>query len=130
MVYGIAAWNTNLDDAKQQDLIITRPDEHMVTTDSLHVAQFVYLLLNNRSIRDVIETVGKKAVLILGRFTKERKTILNTIRDELRSAGLVPILFDFDGPGNRDMTETVSTLAHLSRASLWISRTREAFRKS
>src|SRR5262249_37069416 len=74
------------------------------------------LLLNNRAIRDVIETVGKKAVLILGRFTDARKAVLQRIRDELRIAGLVPILFDFVGPSNRDITETVSTLAHLSRA--------------
>jgi uncharacterized protein YjbI with pentapeptide repeats len=33
-----------------------------------------------------------------------------------RATDLVPILFDFVGPSNRDITETVSTLAHLSRA--------------
>ncbi len=116
MVYGIAAWNTDLMGARQQDLVITRSDEHTVTTDSLHVAQFVYLLLNNGSIRDVIETVGKKAILILGRFSEERKFILNILRNSLRSTGLVPILFDFAGPSNRDITETISTLAHLAKA--------------
>jgi uncharacterized protein YjbI with pentapeptide repeats len=114
-IYGISAWNVILDGTVQRDLIITPPPENVVTTDSLHVAQFVYLLLNNRSIRDVIETVGKKAVLILGRFDQERKLILEAIRNELREAGLVPILFDFEGPSNRDITETVSTLAHLAR---------------
>jgi hypothetical protein len=34
----------------------------------------------------------------------------------LRHHNLVPIGFDFDGPRNRDLTETISTLAHLSRA--------------
>ena len=115
-VYGISAWNVILDDARQRDLIITPPHENVVMTDSLHVAQFLYLLLNNRTIRDVIETVGKKAVLILGRFNEQRKPILEAIRRELRQAGLVPILFDFEGPRNRDITETVSTLAHLARA--------------
>ena len=37
------------------------------------MAQFVYLLLNNAKIRDVIDTVTAKAVLILGRFKGERK---------------------------------------------------------
>jgi hypothetical protein len=32
----------------------------------------------------------------------------------LREHNLVPILFDFEGPRNRDLT--ISTLAHLSRA--------------
>jgi hypothetical protein len=115
-VYGISAWNVILDGAEQRDLIITPPQENVVMTDSLHVAQFLYLLLNNRTIRDVIETVGKKAVLILGRFDERRKPILEAIRNELRRAGLVPILFDFEGPRNRDITETLSTLAHLACA--------------
>ena len=115
-VYGISAWNIILDGAQQRDLIITAPQENVVMTDSLQVAQFLYLLLSNRTIRDIIETVGKKAVLILGRFDEQRKPILEAIRNELRRAGLVPILFDFEGPRNRDITETVSALAHLSLA--------------
>jgi hypothetical protein len=115
-VYGMSVWNTATEGARQRDLIITRPDKDAVTTDNLRVAQFLYLLLNNRTIRDVIETVGKKAILILGRFTDDRKLLLDRIRDELRDAGMVPILFDFAGPANRDLTETVSTLAHLARA--------------
>ena len=64
----------------------------------------------------MIETVGKKAVLLLGRFTSERKAVLDALRDALRRDGWIPILFDFDGPRNRDRTETISTLAHLARA--------------
>jgi hypothetical protein len=45
-------------------LIITPPDEPVVTVDNLEVAQFVYLLLNNEKIRDVINTIGEKGVLI------------------------------------------------------------------
>src|SRR5436305_12152586 len=74
-----------------------------------------YLLLNNPKIRDVIDTIAKKAVLILGRFTPERKAVLDALREELRIHGYLPILFDFDKPGSQDLTETVSTLAHLSR---------------
>ena len=115
-VYGISAWNLNLNGANQRDLVITPPQENAVTTDNLQVAQFLYLLLNNRALRDVIETVGRKAILILGRFDEQRKPVLEAIRDELRRAGFVPVLFDFAGPGNRDIAETVSTLAHLARA--------------
>jgi len=115
-VFGISAWNVVLDGAQQRDLIITPAHQNAVTTDNLQVAQFLFLLINNRNIRDVIESVGKKAILILGRFDEERKPILEAIRNELRRVGLVPILFDFGGPSNRDITETVSTLAHLSRA--------------
>jgi len=53
--------------------------------------------------------------LILGRFTAERKAVLDAIREELRRRDYLPILFDFEPPANRDIRETVSTLAHMSR---------------
>src|SRR5260370_4468461 len=114
-IYGISAWNVNLKNTVQANLTITRPDEPTITVDNLEVAQFIYLLLNNKKIRDVIDTITSKVVLILGRFTPERKIILDAIRDELRKQNYTPVLFDFEKPANRDLTETVSTLAHLAR---------------
>src|SRR5205814_6179205 len=83
--------------------------------DNLEVAQFIYLLLNNKKIRDVIDTITSKVVFILGRFTPERKIILDAIREELRKRNYTPVLFDFDKPASRDITETISTLAHMAR---------------
>ena len=100
---------------KQQDLLITNRGEAAVTVDNIEVAQFVYLLLHNEKIRDVIDTVTSKVVLILGRFTPERKAVLDAIRKELRNRHYVPILFDFDVPARRDITETVSLLARMAR---------------
>ena len=114
-IYGISAWNVQLEGAKQDNLVITPSGEPTITVDNLEVAQFIYLLLNNSKIREVIDTIAKKAVLILGRFTPERKAILDAIRDTLRQRGYLPILFDFEKPSSQDLTETVSTLAHLSR---------------
>jgi hypothetical protein len=54
-------------------------------------------------------------VLILGRFTAERKAVLEAIRDSLRQRDYLPVLFDFDKPASRDLTETISTLAHMAR---------------
>lgn len=62
-----------------------------------------------------ITTITSKAVLILGRFTPERKSVLDALRKDLRKRGFLPILFDFDKPASRNLTETVSTLAHLAR---------------
>jgi hypothetical protein len=113
-IYGISVWNVNLNDAKQTDLIITRKNEPTITVDNLDVAQFIYLLLNNEKIRGVVDTIGKKGVLILGRFTPERKCILDATREELRRLGYVPMLFDFEKPKDKDFTETIMTLAGLS----------------
>lgn len=114
-VYGIAAWGLRLDGADQSNLIITQETEAEVTVDNLEVAQFIYLLLNNEKIRDVIDTIGRKAVLILGRFTPERKRVLEAIREELRTLGYLPILFDFDPAASQSRMQTVSTLAHMAR---------------
>lgn len=114
-IYGISAWDNQTDGSIQKDLVITEPHEPIITVDSIQIAQFIHLLINNKNIRDAIETIGKKAVLILGRFTTEIKDILDAIKDKLRTKNYIPIIFDFDSPNNRDFTETVVTLAHLSK---------------
>jgi uncharacterized protein YjbI with pentapeptide repeats len=114
-IHGVSAWRLKLKGTTQQNLMITREDEPAVTVDDIEVAQFIYLLLHNPKIRDVIDTIGRKAVLILGRFTPERKAVLDALRKELRERYYVPILFDFDKPASQDLTATVSTLAHLAR---------------
>ena len=129
-IYGVSAWGLKLEGAKQQNLIITpekgpsqqnlfitKPPENEpeITVDGIEVAQFVYLMLDNQKIREVIDTITSKAVLILGRFTAERKAVLDALRVELRNRNLLPILFDFAIPANRDVTETVKTLAGLAR---------------
>lgn len=114
-VYGISAWDVKLENTTQADLIITRIWQPAITVDNLEVAQFIYFLLNNKKIRDVIDTITSKVVLILGRFTSERKVVLDALRDELSRQNYTPVLFDFDKPASRDLTETVSILAHLAR---------------
>jgi hypothetical protein len=52
-------------------------EEPIITVDNIEVAQFIYLMLHNEKIRDVIDTITSKAVLILGRFTGERKAVLD-----------------------------------------------------
>jgi hypothetical protein len=108
-------WDVRLDGASQAGLRITPPDEPAITVDDLEVAQFVYLLLHNAKLRDVIDTVTAKAVLLLGRFTPPRRAVLDALHAELRRRGYLPILFDFQRPASRSMTETVLTLAAMAR---------------
>lgn len=114
-IYGMSAWDLKLEGVTQVDLIITKPNQPEITVDNLEVAQFIYLLLNNERIRHVIDTITSKVVLILGRFTPERKAVLDALREELRKHDYLPILFDFDVPAGRDITETVSLLARMAR---------------
>jgi uncharacterized protein YjbI with pentapeptide repeats len=114
-IWGISAWGLKLDGAKQQNLVITYKDEPVITVDNIEVAQFIYLMLNNQKVRDVIDTITSKVVLILGRFTDERKAVLDALREELRKRDFLPILFDFNVPATRDITETISLLARMAR---------------
>lgn len=93
-VYGISAWDLDLEGAMQKDLIIT------------------------------------KVVLILGRFTDERKAVLDALREELRRRDYTPVLFDFDKPASKDLTGTVQTLANMARFVIADQRTRAACRTS
>ncbi len=114
-IYGISAWDLKLEGTIQNELIITPPGEPEITVGDLEVAQFIYLMVFNPKIRKVIDTITSKVVLILGRFTQERKAVLDAVRGELQRHDLVPVIFDFEAPKSRDLTETVRTLAHLAR---------------
>ncbi len=115
LLYGSSVWNLRGIPKEQFNIVITPSTEPTITVDNVELAQFIYLLLNNQKIRHVIDTITSKVVLILGRFTPERKAVLDAIRDELRKRDYLPVLFDFEKPANRDITETVSTLAHMAR---------------
>jgi len=111
----VSAWKLKLEGTKQQNFIITALNEPVITVDNIEVAQFIYLLLHNEKIRDVIDTIGKKGVLLLGRFTEGRMLILERLREKLRSLGFMPMVFNFDKPETKDFTETVRLLASLSK---------------
>ena len=117
-VYGASVWDIKVDNrTKQQNLIITEVDESDITVDNIQVAQFIYLLLNNQEIRNVIDTITSKAVLILGRFSEERKPVLDALRHELRKPehNYIPIMFDFPPSANQTTIETIKTLANMCR---------------
>ena len=115
-IYGVSAWGLKLSEkTEQHNLIITNRDEPEITVDNIEVAQFIYLLLHNQKIRDVIDTITSKVVLILGRFTPERKQVLDALRSELRERNYLPIVFDFEKPCSRSTVETITLLARMAR---------------
>ncbi len=114
-VYGAAAWGLKGEPESQCGLIIqaneTAPP---ITIDDLETAQFLFLLMDNTKIADVIETASRRTVLILGRFTPARMKVLNAIKRRLFERNFVPVLFDFAKPQARDLTETVASLAYMA----------------
>lgn len=115
-VYGVSVWSAKgLETARQNDIVVSRAGHPVLTVDDIEVAQLIHVLIENRSLRRVIDTITSKVVLLLGRFTPPRKAVLDALRGELRTRGYVPILFDFEQPRSRNITETVSLLAHMAR---------------
>lgn len=117
-VYGIAAWDLETDSATEQSnlIVATAEGRPLVRVDDLEVAQFISLMSSSDKLRRVIDTLGSKAALLIGRFTEERLQVLHAIRDALRKRhNLIPIMFDFDPQISKTSLETLMTLAHMSR---------------
>jgi hypothetical protein len=114
-IYGTSVWNVQLSNATQSNLIITDEGEPTITVDNLEIAQFIYLLLEHKKLRDVLNSVMEKGVLLLGRFSDGGLELLQAIAAQLRERKYLPMIFDFDRPDKRDYTETVKTLIGLSR---------------
>lgn len=114
-LYGISSWDLKLQKSVQQNLVITPDDMPTVTVDNIELAQFLYLLINNQRLRYVIDAITSKVVLILGNFSPARKAVLDQIHEYLKLQDVIPVIFDFEKPGSRNLTETVMTLASMSR---------------
>jgi uncharacterized protein YjbI with pentapeptide repeats len=115
LVYAVNVLDLKGEFEEQKDLIITPSKTSIITVDNIKVAQFIHLILNNEEIREVINTLTSKSVLILGRFSiPQRKSLLDALRNKLREYDLLPIVFDFDRPTDKDFTETIKILAGLS----------------
>lgn len=114
-LYGISSWDLTLDNSLQKGLVITPDDMPTLTVDNIELAQFLYLMINNQRLRAVINTITSKVVLILGNFSPERKAILDQIREHLKTQDAIPVIFDFEKPNTRNLTETVITLASMSK---------------
>jgi uncharacterized protein YjbI with pentapeptide repeats len=112
----ILRWNPKRDAATQMTgIAVTAEHEATVAVDDLDLAKLVSLLLDSENLRKLINLLTQRVVLILGRFDRERKEILDLIREQLRSRGYLAIVFDFQKPARRDLTETIQMLAQMSR---------------
>lgn len=110
LVSRIVVWDTSLDGAIQQNLHLNDEYEPVVTLDSLANAQLLSLLLSRDTPPPLIRTMSTNMVVILGYFPPYRMAVLDTMRDELRRQGYMPVLFDRDSatsplPGDESVVE-------------------------
>ena len=132
-VFGMAAWGLKGRPAKQVGMFVSpitadlRPPtardmaqrteqyESALTVDSLEFAPLFFSFVERERFADLFNMLTSKVVLILGRFIEPRMAVLQAVRAQLADYGYLPIVFDFAAPWHRDLTETVSSLAHISR---------------
>ena len=115
-IYGCSVWDVKVNDMTlQNDLSISDQNGDTLTVDDLEIAQFINLLLGHKKIRQFINCITERGVLILGRFGRGGLDILRGLAEGLRKKNYIPMIFDFNRPTDRNFTETIKTLAGLSR---------------
>jgi len=126
VVYGVSAWDLKTcDEMKQSRLIIERTYELYsdilasgkipLMADNIELAQFIYYLSNHKKMRDVLNILNAKGILLLGQFKDGGLERLYKLHDWLKGKNYMPMIFDFERPVNMDYTETVITMAGLSK---------------
>ncbi len=72
-------------------------------------------MVDNAKIRSFLDSVSSKFVLILGRFSDERKPVLDRVRETIREFGYVGVMFDFKRSADSTFDQVIMTLSGLSR---------------
>jgi hypothetical protein len=83
--------------------------------DDIRLAQFHDIIAEHGSVANLISASSKRVVLILGRFLPKRKRVLDRLAEALRNRGKVPVIFDFPGPTDREVSDTVRFIAGMSQ---------------
>jgi len=126
VVYGISAWDLHTcDKMKQSKLIIERTYELYsdfiesgkipMMADNIELAQFIYYLSDHKKMRETINILNNKGILLLGQFKDGGIERLYKLREWLLERNYSPMIFDFIRPDNMDFTETIITMAGLSK---------------
>jgi hypothetical protein len=116
-VFGISAWRTKTDVDTRQDLMVGSGagTEIPLRAHDLQTAQLLNLMLQGDGVRQVLDSVTSKLVLVLGSFSPDEKSVLDALRRELLGRGYLAVTFDFERPSSRDYAETVLSLVGMSR---------------
>jgi uncharacterized protein YjbI with pentapeptide repeats len=114
-VYGTSLWEVNLTESRQRDLDIMPAQQPILSVDSLQTAQLVGMLLHHEKARYEVFSITLNTVLVIGRFSPERKPVLAAIKEALRRVDYSPLVLDFHLPGSGDKNEIVKTLGRMSR---------------
>jgi uncharacterized protein YjbI with pentapeptide repeats len=126
VVYGIAAWDLKTSDEMIQSKLVIEKTHQLYSdlisqgkipmmVDDIELAQFVYYLSNHKKMRDTLNILNDRGVLLLGQFDNGGLERLYSIREWLQRKGYMAMIFDFARPDNLSLTDTALTMAGLSK---------------
>ncbi len=126
VVYGISAWDLKTSPtSKQSKLVIEKTygfysdiiaeGRIPMMVDDIELAQFIYYLTNHKKLRETINVMNSRSVLLLGRFKNGGLERLYTIREWLLDRNYLPMIFDFERPDSMDLVEVITTMGGLSK---------------
>jgi uncharacterized protein YjbI with pentapeptide repeats len=126
VVYGISSWDLHTcPEMKQSKLVIEKTYElysdlvnrgHVpLMVDDIELAQFIHYLTDHKKMRNMINVFNSRGVLLLGKFKDGGIGRLYKLHDWLSDNEYMPMMFDFERPDNLDLTETIVTMAGLSK---------------
>lgn len=126
VVYGISAWDLEIDEGSLQSKLVIEQSYQFYSemieaghlplmVDDIELAQFVYYLTNHKKLRNTLDILNQKGVLLLGKFKNGGLERLYHLRDWFSGQNYLPMIFDFERPQAMDYTETVVTMGGLAR---------------
>lgn len=126
VVYGISAWDLKTSPEMIQSRLVIEKSYELhsdivasgkipMMVDDIEMAQFVYYLSSHKNMRNMINILNSRGVLLLGKFKDGGLERLYQLMDWFKARNYMPMLFDFDRPNSMDYTETVVTMAGLSK---------------
>ncbi len=89
-------------------------DASLIAVNDIRAAALLSLLGERGAVASLVNAGSRTVVLILGRFGRRRMPVLRRLAQVLQANGKIPIIFDFPGPEDRELSDTVRLLATLS----------------
>jgi uncharacterized protein YjbI with pentapeptide repeats len=126
VVYGISAWDMQTCESMKQSKLVIEKTYHFYSdlladgkipmmVDDIELAQFVHYLSSHKKMRDTLNILNARGVLLLGRFKDGGLDRLYSIRELLQGKGYMPMIFDFVRADSLSLIETIVTMAGLSK---------------
>ncbi|MBW7871560.1 MAG: pentapeptide repeat-containing protein [Flavobacteriia bacterium] len=126
VIYGISSWDLKVsENSVQSNLVIEKTYDLYSeiiaqgripqTVDNIELAQFIYYLSNHKKMRDTINILNKRGVLLLGKFKEGGLNRMYKLKEWFNQNNYLSMIFDFDRPSSLDYTETIVTLSGLSK---------------